>query len=56
MHPFVFFGISVYLPYRYSDTINTVLFSLTNSKNVWINKLVRAPSKLLIYGTSIFIG
>ena len=56
MHPYVFFGISVYLPYRYSETINTVLFSLSKSTNPYINMLIRIPGKLLIYGTSILIG
>ena len=33
-----------------------MLFSLTKSSNPYINLLVRLPGKLLIYGTSIFIG
>ena len=56
LHPFLFFGLSVYLPYRYSETLNTVLFSLSRSSNPYINMLVRVPGKILIYGTSIFIG
>lgn len=56
VHPFVFLGISVYLPYRYSATLNTVLFSLSRSTNPYINFLLRAPAKVLIYGTSIFLG
>lgn len=56
MHPLIFFGISVYLPYRYSETINTVLFTLSRSKNLYINMFVRGPAKLVIYGASIFIG
>ena len=52
----VLFGLSVYLPYRYHAQVNTVLFSMTKSSNPIINRLVRLPTKLLIYGTSIFIG
>lgn len=48
--------LSIYFPYRYRDHINTVLFSLTKSSNSLVNYLVRQPSKILIYGTSIFIG
>ena len=33
-----------------------MLFSLTKSSNPYINLLVRLPGKLLLYGTSIFIG
>ena len=56
MHPYLFLGLSVYIPYRYSETINTVLFSLSHSKNPYVNMLVRVPGKLLVYGTSILIG
>ena len=56
LHPFVFFGASVYLPYRYSETLNTVLFQLSRSSNPYINFLVRVPAKILIYGASIVLG
>ena len=46
----------MYLPYRYSETINTVLFSLSKSSNPYLNILIRLPGKFLIYGTSILIG
>ena len=55
-HAVLAFGISVYLPYRYNAQVNTVLFSLTKSANPLLNKLVRLPTKLLVYGTSIFAG
>ena len=55
-HSAVIFAISVYLPYRYNAQINTVLFSLTKSSNPLLNRLVRLPTKLLVYGTSIFAG
>ena len=50
------FGISIYLPYRYNAQVNTVLFSLTKSSNPFLNRLVRLPTKFLVYGTSIFLG
>ena len=56
MHPYVFFGISLYLPYRFDAQLNTVFFSLTRSSNPIVNMLVRVPSKVAIYGTSIFLG
>ena len=55
-HFTIFFGLSVYLPYRYSPQINTGLFQLTQSKNLYVNKLVRIPAKVVIYGTSILLG
>ena len=55
-HSFLLFGMSVYLPYRYNAQVNTVLFSLTKSSNPIINRLVRIPTKILVYGTSIFLG
>ena len=36
--------------------MNTVLFQLTKSSNPIVNFLVRAPSKVLIYGSCIFLG
>jgi hypothetical protein len=56
MHPFAFLGASLYLPYRYSETLNTVLFSLSRSASPFVNLLIRVPAKLLIYGASIFLG
>jgi len=56
IHPFVFFGASVYLPYRYNETINTVLFQLSKSANPYVNFLLRVPAKVLVYGVSIFVG
>ena len=56
LHPYILFGISIYLPYRYSATIDTVLFTLSRSSNPYINLLIRLPSKLIIYGLSIFTG
>jgi hypothetical protein len=55
-HPVVFLGLSLYLPYRYRPQINTALFSLTGSSNIYLNMLVRAPSYLVIYGSSILAG
>ena len=55
-HPYVFFAASVYLPYRFSAQLNTVLFQLTQSANPLVNTLVRLPSKLVIYGSSIMVG
>ena len=56
LHSTFLFGFSVYLPYRYNEHINTVLFTLSKSSNPYINMLMRAPSKVLVYGCSIFIG
>ena len=56
LHPFIFFGVSVYLPYRYHETLNTVLFQLSRSSNPYINFLIRVPAKFLIYGASILAG
>src|SRR5438045_2950147 len=50
VHQYLLFGISIYLPYRYNEHINTVLFALTKTNNRFINVLVRIPSKVLIYG------
>ena len=47
---------SIYLPYRFDAQLNTVLFQLTKSSNPLVNFLVRVPSKMIIYGTSIFVG
>ena len=55
-HPYFFFAASLYLPYRFNAQLNTVLFQLTQSRNPFVNFLVRVPSKVIIYGTSIFIG
>jgi len=55
-HQYVFFAISLYMPYRYSASINTALFQMTKSKNPFVNLVVRVPSKFLIYGVSIFAG
>ena len=55
-HSAVLFGLSVYLPYRYDAQVNTVLFSLTKSSNPILNRLVRLPTKILVYGTSILAG
>ena len=56
LHPYVLFAGSVYLPYRYSEHINTVILSLTKSSNPYLNKVVKIPAKLMIYGASIFVG
>ncbi|CDW79178.1 UNKNOWN [Stylonychia lemnae] len=61
---FVFFGVITFLnQYNYhlktsprNAIINSVLFTLSKSKNPYLNALIRIPSKLLIYGASIFIG
>ena len=54
MHSALFFAASVYLPYRYSATINTLAFSLL--RNYTFSRLGRLPTKLLIYSVSIFTG
>jgi hypothetical protein len=56
IHQYLLFGLSIYIPYRYNDHINTVLFSLTKSNNRFLNLLVRVPSKILVYGLCIFGG
>ena len=56
VHNFVLLGLSIYLPYRYDAQVNTILFSLTKSSNPLLNRLVRIPTKLLVYGTSILAG
>ena len=50
------FAASLYLPYRYSAIIDTVMFTISKSSNAYVNMLVRVPGKLLVYGASIFIG
>ena len=55
-HQYGMLALSIYLPYRYSKHVNTVLFQLTKSKSSIVNLMVRLPSKVLIYGTSILIG
>ena len=56
MHQYVFFGISVYVPYRYQATLNTLMFQVTRSSNPIINRVARLPLNLLVYGTSIIVG
>ncbi|TNV72128.1 hypothetical protein FGO68_gene3567 [Halteria grandinella] len=56
LHPFALFGLSLYLPYRYSETINTVLFQLSRSSNPYVNMLVRGAGKVIVYGASVMIG
>ena len=56
LHPYVLFGLSIYIPYRYQAILNTMLFQLTKSKNPLINKLVRFPATIVIYSISIATG
>lgn len=56
LHQYLLFAGSIYLPYRYSETLNTVLFRLSTSKNPIVNLMIRLPAKMLIYGVSIVIG
>ncbi|CAI2381107.1 unnamed protein product [Moneuplotes crassus] len=46
--PFLFAG-ALYLPYRYSAQVNTFLFALSGSKNLWVNRIVRVCGKASIY-------
>ena len=64
MHSGVLFCLSVYLPYRYSATVNTLAFSLMRGSNLMsllakypiLGRIGRLPPKVLIYGVSIFTG
>ena len=55
-HQYAFLGLSLYAPYRFDAQLNTVLFQLSKSSNPIVNFLLRVPSKVLIYATSVFVG
>ena len=54
-HPYLLFGISLYIPYRFDAHFNTMLFQITKSSNTFVNMLARVPAKVVIYGASIMI-
>jgi hypothetical protein len=56
LHAPVFFAISLYIPYRYNEQLNTLLFMMTKSSNRYLNLIVRVPAKLLIYGGCVMVG
>lgn len=55
-HYMVFGILSLYIPYRYDQQLNTALFLLSKSKSPWLNLLLRLPAKVIIYASSVFLG
>ena len=54
LHPWLLLGVSIYVPYRYQATINTIMFQLVS--NPIMSRVARVPIKFLVYGFSVFMG
>ena len=54
-HPIFFLAGGLYLPYRFSEHINTYLFALSGSKNLLVNSVVRVAGKSVIYVAGKFL-
>ena len=50
-HPIIFFWAGLYIPYTYNSKINTFLFSVTRSKNRWINLVFRGAFKICLFSS-----